>query len=132
MARRKPKKGYQATTRPFEEIGTVEPGWFPSFVVRLQSGKWIGASRGVLGQTATTCLVSSRLVSSRLVSSLLGSSERCVRVSVAAIGLSVDHRISHFSCVAVRPTDIPYRRNCVYRRNCARVSVSTRGNSVCL
>lgn len=35
MARRKPKKGYQATTRPSQETGTVQPGW-PTLVMRLE------------------------------------------------------------------------------------------------
>lgn len=35
VARRKPKKGYQATTRPSQETGPALPGW-PSLVIRSE------------------------------------------------------------------------------------------------
>lgn len=77
MARRKPKKGYQATTRPSQETGTVQPGW-PTLVMRLKKKVGNGEEpRHALPNKPRSYLPFSVSV-------------RCV--SMATIGLSVGHR----------------------------------------
>lgn len=66
MARRKPKKGYQATTRPSQETGTVQPGW-PTLVMRLKKK---------VGNGGRTQACSAKQAQG--LPTLLGSSEMCL------------------------------------------------------